>query len=134
MMRRPPTDDSRRLPREWLPEPLPANDSPVWDTAAERIMAAVGSELPARRSRPELEETPWWWSLGRLSVPAAGLAIAATTLLLLIPPHGPADTPIPEALPLSVAASNGDPAAFFEGLGITADPVLALVTLRMHGQ
>jgi hypothetical protein len=72
---------------------------------------------------------PWTSVLGSWWRGAAALAAAAAALLLLVPGE-PVQEAAAGALPLSVVATEGDPAALLAGLGVEADPVLAWIALE----
>jgi hypothetical protein len=115
------------LPRDVLPGPVPREGSAEWESAVERVLAAAEPRLPGpRRSVVHLEQR-WPSVLGAWWRPAAVLAAAATAAVLLMRAEPAA--PAPGTIPLGVVATQGDPAALFAGLGLDADPVLALIAL-----
>jgi hypothetical protein len=117
------------LPREWLPEPLAPDDAADWNAAVSAIMEAAEPKLRALATLPGPEDVSWWSLLGRWWTPAAGLAAAAAAILV-IAQQGKQVGPAPGSLPLNVMAAEGDPAALWEGYGVEADPVLALIALQ----
>lgn len=127
MPKRTEDETPRPLPREWLPEPTPLEGTPEWRSMAERIIAAAEPKLRGGGTRNAGIAAAWPAILGSWWKPAAALAATAAALLLVL---GPArQEPDPSALPLSLVAAEGEPAVLFEGLGIHADQVLALIAL-----
>ena len=49
------------LPREWLPEPLPAPSDASWEVGVQRIMSAARPELA--KLGTVRSATPWWAAL-----------------------------------------------------------------------
>jgi hypothetical protein len=118
------------IPRSWLPEPSPPEGGARWEAGVQRVLAAAEPVLGRLRAPAFEIEAAWTAMLAAWWKPAALLAAAAAALLLVLdPPHAPAATDS-GALPLSVIAADGEPAAMWAGLGIEADPVLALIALR----
>lgn len=124
---------SRPLPREWLPDPHPPEGAPVWDARTRRIMAAAGPEIQRLGSRRSAAGATGWSGIGLWWKPAAALAAAATTLLLLTGRPAEVSEPPPGSIPLSLVASEGDPVALWEALGIRAHPVLARIAIQEQG-
>jgi len=116
--------DPSPMPRDWLPAATPLEGTREWEALFARVLASAA--LPASR-RPR---TTWPSVLGSWWRPAAGLAAAAAALLLLMGPQAPPSGSGDGALPLSLVAAGGEPAALLEGLGIPADPVLALIAVQ----
>jgi hypothetical protein len=110
------------LPREWLPEATPLEGSPEWEALVRRVVAAA--DPVARAGAPWPSVLGAWWR------PAAALAAAAAVLLVLLDAPSVQETPGDGALTLSLVAAGGEPTAVLEGLGISADPVLALIALQ----
>lgn len=129
MPQRPEDDTPRPLPREWLPEPTPLEGTPEWRSMAERIIAAAEPKLRGGGTRDAGVAATWPAILGAWWKTAAALAAAAAALLLVLHAEPARQEPDPSALPLSLVAAEGEPAALLEGLGIHADPVLALIVL-----
>jgi hypothetical protein len=117
------------LPRDWLPEPLPPEGDASWEARIARIMAATERQTGAG--------VPSWLSeMGRWWQPTAALAAAAVVALLFVVADNPrSESPAgpTEGLALTVIAADGDPVALWAALGVTADPVLALLTLEDPG-
>ena len=125
-------DEHPPIPGEWLPDATPQEGSPEWEALLARVVAA--SEEAARApTRVGAAPAPRAWPavLGGWWRGAAVGAAAATALLLLVRPATipPAAVDV-GALPLTVVTAQGDPAALLEGLGIPADPVLALIAIE----
>jgi hypothetical protein len=120
------------LPREWLPDALPADDDPVWARRADRILAAADPELARLRTGREAVDIGWWSEMGRWWRPAAAMAAAAVTLFVLV--ERPASTVVasPDAITLGLVAGEGSPAAIWAAVGVRADPVLARLALEDH--
>lgn len=117
----------RPLPREWLPEPTPLEGTPEWRSMAERIITGAEHEMGKRTAA--IAEA-WPAILGSLWKPAAALAAAAAALLLVLHPEPAHREPDASALPLRLVAAEGEPLALLEGLGIRADPVLAMIAFE----
>jgi hypothetical protein len=124
-----PNDAAGPLPHDWLPAPVAPADAAEWQVRLERILTAAGPAL--RGLREAAPETSWPDMLGSWWKPAAAMAAmaaAAAVLLFLFVPAQPQQPP-GEGVPLSVIAAEGEPFALWDGLGIDADPVLALIAL-----
>ncbi|MBI4421972.1 MAG: hypothetical protein HY560_14200 [Gemmatimonadetes bacterium] len=117
------------LPRDWLPDPHPSEDAPVWDTRARRIMAAAGPELRRLKGRRSAAEVSWWSMMALWWKSAAAVAAVATALLLVQRPAAFPEPP-PGSIPLGLIAADGEPVTLWGALGIQADPVLALIAIR----
>jgi hypothetical protein len=113
------------LPREWLPDPLPPAGAAEWDVRRERILAAAEPAL-LRLGESE-RDAAWPTVLGHWWKPAAALAAAAAALLFLLGRPETLRDSDRDRFPLSVVAAEGEPFALWDGVGIDADPVLALV-------
>jgi hypothetical protein len=122
---------TRPLPHDWLPAPQPSEGDRTWDERIERIMAAAGPELRTLRSRCAAGAA-WWSVMGLWWKPAAALAVASTTLLLLMERPAFAERPR-GSLALGFVASAGDPVTLWGALGVQADPVLAWIAIREQG-
>jgi hypothetical protein len=116
------------LPRGWLPEATPREGTPLWEITVVRVMAAT--EMRASTLLDLRPPSAWPSVLGSWWRPAAALAAAAAALLWMIPTEPSSPLPGAGELPLSVMATKGDPAALLAGLGVEADPVLALIALE----
>jgi hypothetical protein len=120
------------LPREWLPEGVAPEGDGVWEARTARILART--ELAWEHAAARRTTTSWLTELGRWLSPAAALAASAAALLLAAAnraaPIGP--TPSADAAALSLITADGDPVVLWATLGVTADPVLALLTLEDH--
>jgi hypothetical protein len=93
------------------------------------IVAAAEPALRRLGRRDGEIEATWTNLLGSWWKPAGALAAAASALLFMFgppPDRGSGDG----GLPLSVVAAQGDPVALWEGVGIEADPVLAVMILQ----
>ena len=112
------------LPRGWLPDATPREGTPLWEITVARVVAAT-----EMRGSTLLDPPAWPSVLGSWWRPAAALAVAAGALLLVSPAEPPSPQPRAGEVPLSVVATEGDPAALLAGLGVEADPVLALIAL-----
>ena len=110
------TEDPGALPREWLPEASPPEESAEWDRRVQRIMAAA--DLPTPSSV--------WTTIGSWWKPAAVLTAAAAALLWMV--RAPA--PAPASVPLSLVAIQADAQTLLNAVAPDADPVLALIALR----
>ena len=123
-------DEPQPLPRSWLPDAGPPDDSPVWAERIERIMAASAPELERMTHAPAAAEATPWSVMGQWWKPAA--VLAAASLMLLLASDGAADAPDSPtgSILLGIVASDGDPATLWRSLGIEADPALALIALR----
>lgn len=119
----------RPLPREWLPPATPQAGSDEWEALRGRVMVAVGSTVPSFTRGQSVQEAGWVATLGTWWRPAAAIAAAAALLVILIPAP-PARPSGSGALALSLVAAGGEPAALLGGLGIPAEPVLALIALE----
>ena len=121
------------VPRGWLPDALPPDGDPAWDTHVARILAAAQPEL-ARLASARVGEgaAPWWSEMGKWWRPAAALAAAATAVLLLVVERPAGPSAPPETVALTLIAAEGDPVALWAMLGVRADPVLALLTFEDH--
>ncbi len=129
------SDDNapRPLPRDWLPDATTPEGAPEWEVRLERIVSAAEPMLGMRGKRGS-EIGVAWSTIGSWWKPAAALATAAAaSLFMLYPPKTLRDSGH-GWLPLSVMAAEGEPFALWEGLGIDADPVLALIALQQHAQ
>lgn len=118
----------------WLPDPIQPEDHPEWDRRTARILAAAEPGLARSAGRPATATEAWLYELGGWWRPVAALAAAAVAFLLLVtenPRPGPNATE-PDAMALTILASDGDPTAIWAALGVPADPVLALLTLEDH--
>lgn len=120
------------LPSKWLPEGLPERGDVVWDTRATRILGAL--DLEWSRADVHGPGLSWLSEMGRWLRPATVLAAAAAALLILAGDRTPGSEvrPRPDALAMSLVAADGDPVAIWAALGVSADPVLALLTLEDH--
>jgi hypothetical protein len=116
------------LPREWLPEAVAPEGDAVWEARAERIVGAAESEW----ARFDARTTPWIPAIGGWLRPAVALAAGAAALLFAVSDRVARAVPAADALALGVVVANGDPAALWAALGVSADPVLALLTLEDH--
>jgi hypothetical protein len=121
---------AKPLPREWLPEGAAPDGDAVWEERAARILARTELAWEHR----EAPRTPWLTDLGRWLSPAAALAASAAALLLAAGNRAVYDrtTPDADAVALSLITADGDPVALWATIGVTADPVLALLTLEDH--
>ncbi|MEX2048541.1 MAG: hypothetical protein WEB90_03090 [Gemmatimonadota bacterium] len=96
-------------------------------------MAATDRKWARLELRGTGGEPSWLSEVGSWWRPAAALAAAAVAVLLWSDPHirtEPAHTAAEMALGL--VASDGDPVALWAALGVSADPVLALLTFEDH--
>lgn len=123
----------RPPPRDWLPHPTAPESAPEWQNRLERIVAAAEPALRRLGERGSDVELTWPAMLGRWWKPAVAMAAAAVALLLVLHPRN-ATREAGDGLPLSVVAAEGEPVALWEGLGIEADPVLALIALQQEAQ
>jgi hypothetical protein len=115
------------LPREWLPEPAAPEEAPEWDALARSIMSAAGPSLDRQASAdPEGGRA---FVLGSWLRPAMVFAAASAAIAVVAYQAQPVHDVHGPSLPLAVLASVGDPAALWQSLGITADPVLGLIAL-----
>jgi hypothetical protein len=103
----------------------------VWEARTARILALTEHAWPAQDRRTT---NSWLAELGRWLSPAAALAASAAALLLAAGNRGTPVQPGPleDAATLSLITADGDPVALWATLGVTADPVLALLTLEDH--
>jgi hypothetical protein len=115
------------LPRDLLPEASPREGTPEWEANLARVLATTQRELSELRGREVRLEPSWPAVLGSWWKPAVALAGAAVAALVVL--SGPAE-PDAGAVPLNVVVTEGDPAALFAGLGVPADPVLALIAAQ----
>lgn len=120
-------DPAAPLPRDWLPEAAPAEGAPEWELNVRRVVAAAEARLLASRQRRAVGRPGA--GLGDYMIPGAALA-AAAALVLALGLSRPPRQPAPGGLILSVVAGGGSPDALWRGLGVDADPVLALITLE----
>ncbi len=118
------------LPRDWLPEAAPAEGAPEWELGVRRIVAAAEARLLASRQPRTTARPPA--GLGDYMIPGAALAAAAALVLALGLSRLPRQ-PASGGLILSVVAGGGSPDALWRGLGVDADPVLALIALEAGG-
>jgi len=119
---------------QWLPTGLPPAAHPVWEARVSRTLVATESAMVRLEHGFLTGEGSWWWEMGRWWQPAAVLAAAAIALLITVSDRevpGSGDDPA-HGVALTLIASEGDPVALWEALGIPADPVLALLTLEAH--
>jgi len=121
----------RPLPRDWLPEATAPEGAPEWDVRVARIIAAAEPTLRRLGKRRSEIAASWPTMLGSWWKSAAALATAAAALLFMLKPETIRE-PAQGWLPLSVVAAEGEPFALWEGLGISADPVLALIALQQE--
>jgi len=119
------------LPRDWLPEAAPAEGAPEWELGVRRIVAAAEARRLASRQPRAVARPPA--GLGTYMIPGAALAAAAALVLALGLSRLPRQ-PAPGGLILSVVAGGGSPDALWRGLGVDADPVLALIALEAGGE
>jgi hypothetical protein len=133
MVERPDGDIPSPLPRDWLPRATAPESAPEWDVRVARIVATADPALWSLRRRATETQVTWPTMLGSWWKPAAALAAAASGLLFLFGPS-PERRPSGAGLPLSVVAAQGDPVALWEGLGIEADPVLAVLILQERSE
>lgn len=129
MVERSNDDAPRPLPRDWLPEATTPEGAPEWEDRLERIVAAAEPALRRLGRRGSAMEVTWPAMLGPWWKPAVALAAAAAALLFVLHPRD-AIREGGDGLPLSVVAWEGEPFALWEGFGIDADPVLALIALQ----
>ena len=122
-------DAPRPLPREWLPAASAPEDAPEWKDRAARIVAAAEPALHSLENQASAAGVTVASLLGSLWKPAAAILAAAAALLVILDPASPRDSG-PGWSPLSIVAAAGEPFALWEGLGIEADPVLALIALE----
>ena len=122
-------DAARPLPREWLPAATAPANAPEWLERAARIVAAAEPALHRLGDRAPAVEVSVSDLLGSWWKPVAAFVAAAAVLLLVLDPASPRASS-PGWSPLSVVAAAGEPFALWEGLGIEADPVLALIALQ----
>ena len=130
MTQRSDDDAPRPLPPGWLPEPLPPEGAPVWDTKMGRIMAAADPELRRLRDRRTAAGSTAWSVLGLWWKPAAALAAVAAVLSLVTGLRSAFPEARQDWVSLSLIAAEGDPVTLWEAFGIQADPVLALIALQ----
>ncbi|MQA88743.1 MAG: hypothetical protein GEU90_00715 [Gemmatimonas sp.] len=123
----------RPLPRDWLPDPQPAERSPQWDARVERIMAAADPELRRLWSQRAAAAATPWSAIGQWWKHATALAAAAIALPLLIEPPAATPNPPQDSLSLGLIAAEGDPVALWRAFGIQADQVLALIAFQAQG-
>jgi hypothetical protein len=116
------------LPRKWLPEPAAPADAPEWEALARRIMSAAGPALDRQASADP--EAGWAVVLGSWLRPALVFAAASAAIVVVAYQAKPVQGVDRPSVPLAVLASDGDPAALWQSLGITADPVLGLIALQ----
>jgi anti-sigma-K factor RskA len=127
MSERPQDQRPARLPREWLPQALPTEDSPLWEAAVERVLAAAEAELVTRDGASVVHTRASTWALlGLWWKPAAALAAAAAAALVFVD-RPPATAPSTGSLSLSVLAAEGDPLALWGVDQEPPHPVLALI-------
>lgn len=136
------------LPREWLPGPVPAEGAGEWEALARRIGTAAspslgrlsGGEVTAAPTPDDLRpgvagsDDAWLAQLAAWWKPAAAFAAAAAIVLLITDRMLPVDDASHGSLPLALMAAHGDPAVLLRGMGVDADPVLALIALQSRGQ
>jgi len=125
---------ARPLPRDWLPEATAPEAAPEWEVRAERIVAAAEPTLRRLGERGSEIEVTWSAMLGSWWKPAAAMATAAAALLVMFDLPGILRDTGHGELPLSVVAADGEAFALWQGLGIDADPVLALIALQEQAQ
>jgi hypothetical protein len=103
----------------------------VWEARTQRILAR--SDLAWDAAEARRTTTSWFLELGRWLSPAAALAAAAAALMLIAAGNRSAliETDA-DAAALSLISADGDPVALWATFGVTADPVLALLTLEDH--
>lgn len=115
------------LPQEWLPEAAAPAGAVEWETRSERIMAVAEPKLQRLGRRVPTSEPSWWSALGWWWKPAAVVASATAAVLFVLDAPVALREPTPDSLSLMVIAAAGEPIAFWEMLGVEADPVLALI-------
>lgn len=120
----------RPLPRDWLPDATPPDAAAEWAVRVQRIMAAAEPALAKLGNRDDSSDAGWPVELGSFWRPAAAVATAATLLLVVADKPRAVRESGYDGLPLSLMAAEGQPVALWEGLGIDADPVLALIALQ----
>ncbi|HUF51003.1 MAG TPA: hypothetical protein VMN60_09235 [Longimicrobiales bacterium] len=116
------------LPRDLLPDATAPANAPGWQDRLERIVALNEPQLQRLRAQNEMH---WSTQLGHWWKAAAAIVLAATALLLAL--ERPAARGQTE-LPLSVMAADGEPFAIWTGVGLEADPVLALIALQERAE
>lgn len=118
----------------WLPDPVPPEEDPEWGRRVARILVAAEPRFARMAGgTPQATET-WLSEMGGWWRPVAAFAAAAVAFLLFVTeaPRPGTDAIEPDAMVLTILASNGDPAAIWAALGVPADPVLALLTFEDH--
>ena len=123
-------DSPRPLPRDWLPEATPPEGAPEWEIRQERILAAAEPALRRLEKWGSQTEATWSTTFGSWWRVAAAMATAAVALLFMLRPAAIVRESGDSRVPLSVVAAEGEPFALWAGLGIDADPVLALIALE----
>jgi len=123
----------RPIPRDWLPDPQPAEDTREWRDSLERVMAAADPALTRLEHRRASAGAGWsvigfWWK------PAAALAATAMALLVLIESPIVFPEPAPGSITLGLVASDGDPVTLWSAIGVQADPVLAWIAIHEPGR
>jgi hypothetical protein len=116
------------IPREWLPDGIEPEGDAVWEARAARVVART--ELEWRRSVVRTRPTLSFAEMGGWFTPAAALAAAAAALLLAV--GNGSQAPSNDARALSMVVAEGDPVALWAALGVSAHPVLALLSLDEH--
>ena len=120
-------DEVAPLPGSWLPDPVAPEGDGIWDVRAARILAAAGVD---RAGISAANPDNWVTELGRWWRPTVALAAAAAGVLMMTDGRATAPGgPFPGGVAFDLIASDGDPVALWAALGVTADPVLALIAL-----
>jgi hypothetical protein len=120
----------RPLPRDWLPEAAAPEGTPEWETRAARIIAAAGPAIDRLANRDPRVEATLSTQLGSWWKPAVALAAAAAAMLFVLDQPQAIRESGRGALALGIVAADGEAAGLWQGLGIDADPVLALIALQ----
>ena len=122
----------RPIHRDWLPEAMASAGDPEWDGRLDRIVVAAEPGLRRLRARGSEAEVGWLDLLASWLSPAAALVPAVAVLIFIL---GSPDAVESEGgVPLSLVAAQGDLSALWEGIGIDADPVLALIAWQHQAQ
>ncbi len=121
------------LPKEWLPpSPVPPEeDSGYWEARIRGMLAEAGPTLASYRRAPT--GTPSWLEALTLRwrpAMAGALALAASAVVALALGAGRRPGTGSGNVVLSAIAGDGEPAALWDGAGVSADPTLAVLTLE----
>jgi hypothetical protein len=126
-------DFSDPLPGKWLPDSpvVPPEDDAYWERRLDALMTEADPKLASYRRVPVVRRS-WLETLavGWRPAAAGAFALAASVILALALGAGGAPAPGPQAVVLSAIVNEGTPASLWQGAGIEADPILALLALE----